>query len=315
MATTARTNSDITLFLDMLAVERGAAANTLAAYRRDLADFADALPGPLNAATTNDIRTYLARLEAAGAKAATAARRLSALKQYFQFLYSEGLREDDPCEALRGPKKPKPLPKVLGEDAVEVLLARAQQACEQPDLSASKKIKALRMRALLEVLYATGLRVSELVSLPRTVAGRNGAGGGDAFIVRGKGGRERLVPLTPVAQSAMARYLEALDGDKRCQRSPFLFPADSAEGHLTRQAFARDLKALGAAAGLNTKGLSPHVLRHAFASHLLAHGADLRTVQSLLGHKDIATTQIYTHVLDERLHGLVSSCHPLSEAS
>lgn len=301
---------DITLFLDMLAVERGASPNTLDAYRRDLSDFANDVSGELNAASTDDVRAYLARLEAHGAKASTAARRLSALKQYFQFLYAEGMRADDPCESLRGPKKPKPLPKVMSEDAVDRLLAEAKQACETLDLTPSKRIKALRMRALLELLYATGLRVSELVSLPRSVAG-----GGEAFVVRGKGGRERLVPLTPIAQSAMTAYLEALDADKRQIRSSFLFPSDSAEGHLTRQAFARDLKTLAAAAGLPTKGLSPHVLRHAFASHLLAHGADLRTVQSLLGHKDIATTQIYTHVLDERLHGLVTSCHPLSDAS
>lgn len=303
-------SSDITLFLDMMSVERGASPNTIAAYRRDLADFADDVSGALSAASTDDLRAYLARLEASGAKAATAARRLSALKQFFQFLYAEGIRADDPCEPLRGPKKPKPLPKVLDEDAVDRLLSTAKANCEVPDLTSAKRIKALRMRALLELLYATGLRVSELVSLPRTVAGR-----AEAFVVRGKGGRERLVPLTPVAQSAMAAYLEALDADKRQARSSFLFPADSAEGHLTRQAFARDLKWLGAQAGLNAKALSPHVLRHAFASHLLAHGADLRTVQSLLGHKDIATTQIYTHVLDERLHGLVSTCHPLSEAS
>ena len=304
------TAGDIRLFLDMLAVERGASRNTLEAYGRDLSDFADDLTGPLNAATTEDVRAYLARLEAHGAKASTAARRLSALKQYFQFLYSEGLRDDDPCEPLRGPKKPKPLPKVLDEDAVDRLLTEAKRACEHPGLTPARRLKALRMRALLELLYATGLRVSELVSLPRSVVGQ-----AEAFVVRGKGGRERLVPLTPVAQKAMRAYLDALEADRRQAPSSFLFPADSSEGHLTRQSFARDLKVLGAAAGLNAAKLSPHVLRHAFASHLLAHGADLRTVQSLLGHKDIATTQIYTHVLDERLHGLVSTCHPLSEAS
>lgn len=307
-------SADITLFLDMMAVERGASTNTLEAYRRDLSDFSDDLTGSLNEASTDDVRAYLARLESHGAKASTAARRLSALKQYFQFLYAEGLRQDDPCESLRGPKKPKPLPKVLDEAGVDRLLAEAKRACEIVDQSQTRQLKALRMRALLELLYATGLRVSELVSLPRSVIGKGG-GLGDAFVVRGKGGRERLVPLTPIAQSATVRYLEALDANKKQMRSSFLFPASSDEGHLTRQAFARDLKALGGAAGLNMKTLSPHVLRHAFASHLLAHGADLRTVQSLLGHKDIATTQIYTHVLDERLHGLVTSCHPLSETS
>lgn len=304
--------ADITLFLDMMAVERGASTNTLEAYRRDLSDFADDLTGKLNEASTEDVRSYLAQLESHGAKASTAARRLSALKQYFQFLYAEGLRGDDPCESLRGPKKPKPLPKVLDEAGVDRLLNAAKLACEVADQSPVKQLKALRTRALLELLYATGLRVSELVSLPRSVFG---AGSSDAFVVRGKGGRERLVPLTPIAKAATARYLEALDANKKLARSPFLFPASSEEGHVTRQAFARDLKTLGGAAGLNAKTLSPHVLRHAFASHLLAHGADLRTVQSLLGHKDIATTQIYTHVLDERLHGLVTACHPLSEAS
>lgn len=303
--------ADITLFLDMMAVERGASSNTLEAYRRDLSDFSDDLDGSLNEAKTDDVRAYLARLESHGAKASTAARRLSALKQYFQFLYAEGMRQDDPCESLRGPKKPKPLPKVLDEAGVDRLLEEAKRACEIADQSPARALKALRMRALLELLYATGLRVSELVSLPRSVVGA----ANDAFVVRGKGGRERLVPLTPIAQAATARYLEALDANKKLVLSPFLFPASSEDGHVTRQAFARDLKTLGGAAGLNAKALSPHVLRHAFASHLLAHGADLRTVQSLLGHKDIATTQIYTHVLDERLHGLVTSCHPLSETS
>lgn len=306
--------ADITLFLDMMAVERGASNNTLEAYRRDLTDFSDDLAWSLNEAGTDDVRAYLGRLESHGAKASTAARRLSALKQYFQFLYAEGLRKDDPCESLRGPKKPKPLPKVLDEAGVDRLLDEAKRACEVADQSPARRLKALRLRALLELLYATGLRVSELVSLPRSVVGASG-GAGDAFVVRGKGGRERLVPLTPIAQAATARYLEALDANKKQQRSSFLFPASSQEGHLTRQAFARDLKVLGVAAGLNAGALSPHVLRHAFASHLLAHGADLRTVQSLLGHKDIATTQIYTHVLDERLHGLVTTCHPLSDSS
>ncbi|MEM6383003.1 MAG: site-specific tyrosine recombinase XerD [Pseudomonadota bacterium] len=302
-------SANVDLFLDMVAVERGAAANTVAAYRRDLLDFADDCPRAIDEAHSEDIKRYLARLEAHGAKASTAARRLSALKQFFQFLYSEGIRQDDPCEALRGPKRPKPLPKTLDEQSVEALMQAAQTACERQDLSPKASVRALRMRALIELLYATGLRVSELVSLPRSSV----SSGADVFIVRGKGDRERLLPLTPLAKAALGLYLKALDADRRRLPSVYLFPADSAEGHLTRQAFARDLKALGAAAGLDAKTLSPHVLRHAFASHLLAHGADLRTVQSLLGHKDIATTQIYTHVLDERLHGLVATCHPLSE--
>ena len=294
-------------FLDMLAVERGAALNTLAAYRRDLEGFGAFCTMPMMSAGQEDVRGYLAALEVEGAKASTAARRLSALKQFYRYMYAEGLRADDPCETLRGPKRPKPLPKTLDEAGVDALLDAAAKALDASDLSPAKRLKALRMRALVEVLYASGLRVSELVSLPRSVAGA-----GEAFVVRGKGDRERLVPLTPIARETMKAYLEALDADKRRRPSFFLFPAASDEGHLTRQAFARDLKALGLTVGLNAKALSPHVLRHAFASHLLARGADLRTVQSLLGHKDIATTQIYTHVLDERLHGLVRDCHPLN---
>ncbi|MEM6712354.1 MAG: site-specific tyrosine recombinase XerD [Pseudomonadota bacterium] len=310
LSTSPDDRAQIATFLDMLSVERAASANTLAAYERDLCDFADHCSGPLLQASQEDVRSYLSTLERSGAKASTAARRLSALKQFYQFLYAEGDRQDDPCEAIRGPRKPKPLPKVLNEEAVDRLLTATQAACENVDTTLAKRLKALRMRALLELLYATGLRVSELVSLPRSVASA-----GEAFLVRGKGGRERLVPLTDLSRDAMVAYVEALAADKRNATSPFLFPAPSAEGHITRQAFARDLKALGAQVGLDASALSPHVLRHAFASHLLARGADLRTVQSLLGHKDISTTQIYTHVLDERLHGLVTSCHPLSEAS
>lgn len=305
----------IALFLDMVAVERGGARNTIEAYRRDLSDFArnlgERLKGDPAGASVDDVRAYLDRLERQGVKASTAARRLSALKQFFAFLYAEGLRADDPCEALRGPRRPAALPKVLDEAAVDRLLEAAKSASLVAGLSPFAHVRALRMRALVELLYATGLRVSELVGLARSAV----RGNAQAFIVRGKGGRERLVPLTPIASQCVAAYLQALEGDKRRAASKFLFPADSQEGHLTRQAFARDLKALGQSVGIEGDKLSPHVLRHAFASHLLAHGADLRTVQSLLGHKDIATTQIYTHVLDERLHGLVNACHPLSDAS
>lgn len=301
----------VDLFLDMVAVERGASPNTLQAYRRDLSDFADDCPVALVDAETDHVRAYLARLEAYGAASTTAARRLSALKQFYRFLYAEGVREDDPCEQLRGPKRPRPLPKVLSEGDVDRLLAAAEAGCNVADLSASKRLRALRMRALLEVLYASGMRVTELVSLPISAA----TSGSEVLFIRGKGNKERMVPLTPAARSAMADYLSALQADRRKMASKFLFPADSAEGHLTRQAFARDLKALAEQAGLDPAKLSPHVLRHAFASHLLANGADLRSVQTLLGHKDIATTQIYTHVLEERLRGLVATCHPLAAES
>ncbi|MEM1288851.1 MAG: site-specific tyrosine recombinase XerD [Pseudomonadota bacterium] len=298
-------------FLDMVAVERGASPNTLQAYRRDLRDFADDCPVALVDAQTDHVRAYLRRLEAYGAASTTAARRLSALKRLYRFLYAEGIRDDDPCEQLRGPKRPRALPKVLSEAEVDSLLSFAETACQSASTTPSRLLRALRMRTLLELLYASGMRVSELVTLPLSA----GTSGSEVLFIRGKGNKERLVPLTPAARVAMADYLRALQADHRKTTSKFLFPADSAQGHLTRQAFARDLKILGEKAGLDPKKLSPHVLRHAFASHLLANGADLRSVQTLLGHKDIATTQIYTHVLDERLRGLVATCHPLANSA
>jgi len=298
-------------FLEMLAAERGAAATTLASYRRDLEDFSTFLADRrrlLDGATSDDLRAYLDDLELRGFKASSAGRRLSAIRQFHKFLYAEGLRGDDPTGPISSPRKRRPLPKVLSEEDAGRLVETAREATAAEDLSPAARLRALRLYALVEVLYATGLRVSELVALPASAGRRDHR----FIIVKGKGGRERLVPLSARAQEAMRGWLAALDASRR-DTSPWLFPAASASGHLTRQAFARDLKAVGAAIGLGPAQLSPHVLRHAFASHLLQNGADLRVVQALLGHADISTTQIYTHVLEERLRRLVEDHHPLAD--
>lgn len=300
-------------FLEMLAAERGASANTLAAYARDLDDFR-AETGRLAAATAADIELYLRGLAGRGFASSSQARRLSALRQFFRFLVADGLRQDDPTSIAERPKARRSLPKILSVDDVDRLLAAARENASAAELTVVRRRAALRLLALLELLYATGLRVSELVSLPVS-AGR----GGRPFIaVRGKGGRERLVPLNDAAHAALAEYRAACAGDGQGEgkgEAKWLFPADSASGHLTRQAFARDLKLVAGRAGLDAAKLSPHVLRHAFATHLLSGGADLRAVQMLLGHADISTTQIYTHVLDERLRQLVNDHHPLAEGA
>jgi integrase/recombinase XerD len=301
----------IALFLDMLAAERGAAANTLAAYRRDLDDYAAALRAARSgtaAASTADVRAYLARLEAQGFKATTTSRRLSAIRQFHRFLYSEGLRGDDPAAVLTGPKRGRSLPKVLSVKEVGRLLQAARQAADDPAAPRPRRLRAARLACLLEVVYATGLRVSELVTLPLSAARRDAR----MLYVRGKSSKERLVPLNDAAKHAMAAYL-ALLAEGTAKPSKWLFPSFGDSGHLTRQHFARELKQLAALAGLAPARVSPHVLRHAFASHLLHNGADLRVVQTLLGHADISTTQIYTHVLEERLKSLVRDLHPLGE--
>ena len=295
-------------FLEMLAAERGASANTLAAYRRDLDDFVAHGGGRLAAATGAALRAYVSALPGRGFAPASQARRLSALRQFFRFLIAEGLRDDDPTATTERPKPRRGLPNIMSVADVERLLTAAREEAEAPDLTPTRRLAALRVLTLIELLYATGLRVSELVGLAAS-AGR----GGRPFIgVTGKGGRERLVPLNPASHAALAEYRGARSALGRAE-SKWLFPADSAKGHLTRQAFARDLKALALRAGLDPAKLSPHVLRHAFATHLLSGGADLRVVQTLLGHADISTTQIYTHVLDERLRQLVNDHHPLAE--
>lgn len=299
---------EVAAYLDMLAAERGAAANTLQAYRRDLDDYLAYLGAAaidLDAVEAGTLRAYLAGLEAQGLKPASAARRLSCVRGFHRFLYAEGLVESDPSAPVSGPRRGRALPKVLDVAEVDRLLAVARDAVSAADRP-GEAVRARRMQCLLELLYATGLRVSELVALPRSAATTQER----YLVIRGKGGRERLVPLTDLARAAMRAHLDGLAGE-----SPWLFPADSESGHLTRQAFARDLKAAAGAAGIRADRISPHVLRHAFASHLLQNGADLRIVQELLGHADISTTQIYTHILNARLKGMVRDLHPLMDDS
>jgi len=311
------------LFLDMIAAERGASANTLEAYRRDLDDYEGFLATEGAAATgaqTDHIRAYLRDLTARGLANASVARRLSALRQYHRFLYTEGYRGDDPAAVLEGPKRGRPLPKVLTLDEVTRLIVTAQERALEEAPNLAERMRRSRTACFVEMLYATGLRVSELAALPAAAARAQG----DAIIVRGKGGKERMVPLGEPAKVAMRLYRAALTeasagkaGKKAAAQDAasggrWLFPSGSAAGHITRQQIGLDLKDLSLAAGIDPAKLSPHVLRHAFASHLLAHGADLRIVQTLLGHTDISTTQIYTHVLDERLKSLVRDLHPLA---
>ena len=305
------------LFLDMLAAEQGAGENTLQAYRRDLEDLSGFLTRSRQrfaTVETDTLRHYLADLDARGFKSSSVARRLSAMRHLFRFLLSERIRSDDPAAILSGPKRGRGLPKVLSISDVDRMLTRAKELTQSADASPSRRLRAMRLHCLLEVLYATGLRVSELVSLPRSAA-RNDA---RMIVVRGKGAKERLVPLNDAARQAMADLLAATDAHggakgKNAAPSKWLFPSSSESGHLTRQHFARDLKELAAASGLAARLVSPHVLRHAFASHLLHNGADLRIVQTLLGHTDISTTQIYTHVVEERLKAMVRDLHPLAE--
>lgn len=285
----------------MLAAERGAAANTLAAYRRDLADAASRLaPTPLDDADARSLEAALQGMADEGLSPRTAARRLSAMRQYFQFLLLEGLRGDDPTAAIDGPRLGRPLPKNLSEADVDALLEAARAADDR---------HGRRLLAIVELLYATGLRVSELAALPATALLAEGA-----LIVRGKGGKERLVPLGAAAVAAMTRYApDRASFAKPGVDSPWLFPSSGKDGRITRRRIGQLLDALALKAGLDPKRVSPHVLRHAFATHLLANGADLRVVQELLGHADLSTTEIYTHVLDERLKSLVLEKHPLAE--
>jgi integrase/recombinase XerD len=305
------------LFLDMLAAEQGAGPNTLDAYRRDLTDFSEFLGRSGQAfanAGTEALRDYLADLDARGFKSSSVARRLSAMRHLFRFLLNERIRSDDPAAILSGPKRGRGLPKVLSISDVDRLLTHAKALTQAPEASAQHRLRAMRLYCLLEVLYATGLRVSELVALPLSASRRDAR----MIVVRGKGDKERLVPLNDPSRQAMADYLAAMETlktekKKNAGSSKWLFPSFGESGHLTRQHFARDLKELAASRGLAPRLVSPHVLRHAFASHLLHNGADLRIVQTLLGHTDISTTQIYTHVVEERLKSLVRDLHPLAE--
>ena len=297
----------------MIAAERGAAGNTLEAYRRDLSDYAAFLAArklTALAVTSAGIRNYLGDLELRGLKPASSARRLSAVRQFHKFLYTEARRSDDPALVLQGPRKGLALPKVLSVAEVDKLLAVAGEGLEDTARPPGERLRQARLHCLLELLYSTGLRVSELVSLPRTAARAKEPLVG----IKGKGGRERLVPVSEKSRAAMAGYRALLDArHPALATGPWLFPADSDSGHLTRQAFARDLKLVAGQAGISLARISPHVLRHAFASHLLQNGADLRVVQELLGHADISTTQIYTHVLDERMKAMVRDLHPLNK--
>lgn len=293
-------------FLEMLSAERGASANTLEAYRRDLTRFAARLAArgvSIEAADTDAVRDHIQDLARAGLAPGTSARHLSSLRQFYRFLFAEGIRRQDATAGIDSPRQGRALPKVLGEAEVDALLAAAR---------AVKGAGGIRLTALLEILYATGLRVSELVTLPLSALPREAG----VLIVLGKGAKERMVPLGGAAIEAMTAY-RAVRGHflHRGREVKWLFPSRGASGHLTRQRFAQLLKRLAAAASIDPARVSPHVLRHAFASHLLANGADLRSVQQMLGHADISTTQIYTHILDQRLKSLVQAHHPLATPS
>jgi integrase/recombinase XerD len=299
-------------FMEMLSAEKGAAENTRAAYARDLDDFVAFLARhrqrTLAAAQPADISAYLRGAAEAGLAPASRARRLSAIRQLFRFLAAEGVIAESPADRLAGPKRARPLPRTLSTAEVDRLIETARR--RTIGTGGRERVRALRLHALIEMLYATGMRVSELVTLPRSVL----AGDGRVLLIKGKGGRERMVPLNDAARTALDSYLNVgfEDGVAPMVKTRWLFASRGAEGHLTRQRLGQELKALATEAGLDPERVSPHVLRHAFASHLLDRGADLRSVQQLLGHADISTTQIYTHVLEERLKQLVFEHHPLA---
>lgn len=309
-------------FLEMLSAERGAAQNTLDSYERDLTDFAvyaTQLGKSAAEADVDAVRGYLHKIQEAGLAASTAARRLSALRQYYKFLYSEGVRTDDPCSVIDSPQRERPLPKILSEEEVDKLLETALARTK-----GGTDPEGVRLHCLMEILYATGLRVSELVELPQSAAIAATRAQEPVLYIRGKGGRERMVPLNTKASEAIAVYMKNrarfvprydTGGHELPETARFLFPSRGREGHLTRQRFGQLLKDLAVEGGVNPKNISPHTLRHAFASHLLAHGADLRSVQKMLGHADISTTQIYTHVQDAKLTQVVNEFHPLSPAN
>ncbi len=304
----------IAAFLEMLASERGAAKNTLDAYTRDLDDYCGFLTSTgqlLLKATRRDVSAYVQSGGAAGLAPASSARRLSAVRQLYKFLEAESLIAESPATGAVTPNRARALPKTLSVAEVDRLITTAAEATE--GLKGRDLVRAVRFHALIEILYATGMRVTELVSLPRNVL----AGDPRMLTIKGKGGRERLVPLNTSARTALDRYLSlgtrSEDGVAPMLAGKWLFPSKSVDGHLTRQRFAQDLKETAERAGLDPERVSPHVLRHAFASHLLDRGADLRSVQQLLGHADISTTEIYTHVLEERLKKIVYERHPLAK--
>ncbi len=301
----------IEIFLEAMYAEQDASENTLKAYAADLKEFQEYLAenkSDFNSATRTDVEGYLISLDARGMAQSTRARRLSSVRQLFRFAFEEGWRDDDPATQIRGPKKKRHLPKTLSEADVDRLLSAAQQ-------TGRAKADRLRNTCLMQLLYATGMRVSELVSLPVASV----RGNPDMVLVRGKGDKERLVPLSPPAKMAIAAWLDARDAaedDGKSKGKPisrFLFPSGGKLGHLTRIRFYTLVKEIAVVAGVSPDTVTPHTLRHAFATHLLAGGADLRVIQMLLGHADVATTEIYTHVLDENLKSLVLEHHPLAE--
>jgi integrase/recombinase XerD len=302
---TGRAAAWVEAFLEMMAVERAAARNTLTAYARDLADaggFLAARGRDLADASAEDIEAYFADLGARGASPATAARRRAAVRQFYRFVLGEGWRDDDPSRRVEAPRKGRPLPKVLSRDEMERLIAAA---------GSRDGAQGLRFGCMVELAYASGLRISELTALPLAALARDPA----YLIVKGKGGKERLAPLNETARAAVKAYLDVRPqflpkGDKA---NPWLFPSRGKAGRLTPRRFAQVLDEAAADAGIDPDRVSPHVLRHAFATHLLEGGADLRVVQKLLGHADIATTQVYTHVASDRLREVVQTRHPLAK--
>ena len=294
----------ISNFLEAQAAELGAARNTQEAYGRDLKDFLSFLESRGAGFATADramVEDYLVQCEAIGLATATKARRLSSIKQLYRFAFEEDLRKDDPAIQVRGPRKDKRLPKSLSLQEVEQLLQTAHTMPKQ-------RTDKMRLTCLMDLLYATGMRVTELVSLPVAAV----RGNPDMILVRGKGGKERMVPLSPSARDAVILWLSLRDQDEAHTKSAFLFPSRGKQGHLTRIWFFQQIKKLALMAGVNAEKVTPHSLRHAFATHLLAGGADLRSIQTLLGHADIATTEIYTHIQYERLRELVLEHHPLA---
>ena len=294
----------ISNFLEAQAAELGAARNTQEAYGRDLKDFLSFLESRGAGFATADramVEDYLVQCEAIGLATATKARRLSSIKQLYRFAFEEDLRKDNPAIQVRGPRKDKRLPKSLSLQEVEQLLQTAH-------IMPKQRTDKMRLTCLMDLLYATGMRVTELVSLPVAAV----RGNPDMILVRGKGGKERMVPLSPGARDAVILWLSVRDQDEAHTKSTFLFPSRGKQGHLTRIWFFQQIKKLALMAGVNAEKVTPHSLRHAFATHLLAGGADLRSIQTLLGHADIATTEIYTHIQYERLRELVLEHHPLA---
>ena len=310
---TDRVANDIASYLEMLAAERGASGNTIEAYRRDLEQYARHLDldgVALREASPRDVADYARALAEEGLAPASRARKLSAVRQLYKFLVAEGSIAEDPSARMSGPKLARSLPRTLSVAEVDKLLEQARLRIG--GLTGRERARALRLHCLVEMLYATGMRVSELVGLPRGVL----KGDARVLTITGKGGRQRLVPLNTSAREALDRYLtlgeDPEEGLSAMLKTRWLFPSHGEAGHFTRQRLAQELKELATEAGMDPERVSPHVLRHAFASHLLDRGADLRAVQQLLGHADISTTEIYTHVLDERLKQLVMQHHPLA---